>query len=923
MHLRIIFVNLIGFIFLIAFTHELVAQGVFDQKIKTRYYEEPLSLVLINLEINYQIKFEYDKEKARKTMISTRIINLPIKEAMAVMLQGTGLGFELKAPNTIVISKDLELPGEKLEDVLKPSELEPERTDFTASGIIRDVESGETLPYATLKVVGSPIGTNSNNDGWFTLLKVPSDTSLLQVSYIGYRTKHFRLTPDLNMEELIIGLSPINRQLDEVLIVGANEDQMMKASTGISKISVSPAQLVSIPSLGEKDIFRSLQLLPGVSGSNESSSGLYVRGGTPDQNLVLFDGFTVYHVDHLFGFFSAFNSNAIKDVQLYKGGFESKYGGRLSSVVDITGKDGNSEHVNLGAGISLLSANAFAEIPFAKGKGTILVAGRRSFQSGFYNNLLEFSDGDSDTGTGDDNTTTTQPGPPGGFRGFASVEPESWFYDLNAKATYRTEKDIYSFSFYNGKDHLDNSRYADENTFRGGPFGGGNTENTNFSFSQDIIDNSNWGNTGASLKWSRKWNNKLYSSLLASGSNYFSYRDRGVQLTIERDSTTEERNTGTIEDNNLLDYSLKWDWEWQLAPNHKMSFGSFGSAFDIQYDFTQNDTTTILSRNDQGLLTGTYLQIQSGFWEKLMVTPGIRINYFGETGKLYYEPRLQAQWFPHKNLKIKAAAGRYYQFANRIIREDISQGSRDFWILSDGNSVPVGVSDHLIVGMGYETPNYLFDVEAYYKSLDGITEYSTRFVLNGFGRESSLDFEENFYNGTGVAKGIELLAQKKSGKLTGWISYTLGEVAHQFDVYGDKPFLASHNTTHELKIVSTYRLGKWSFGGTFVYASGKPYTAPLGAYSVELLDENTADHFAVSSKNSLFLPDYHRLDLSANYDFERFLGGKATAGLSLFNVYNRSNVWYKEFDVIDGVILETDVNFLGFTPSVYFTWTLK
>ncbi|MCB0852198.1 MAG: carboxypeptidase-like regulatory domain-containing protein, partial [Bacteroidetes bacterium] len=307
MHLRILFVNLIGFIFLIVFTPELAAQSVFDQKIKSRYFEEPLSLVLINLEINYQLQFEYDKEEARKTIISTRVINLPIKEAMAVILQGTGLGFELKAPNTIVISKDLDIPGEKMEDALIPSELEPERTDFTASGVIKDAESGETLPYATLKVVGSPIGTNSNNDGWFTLLKVPSDTSLLQVSYIGYRSKYFRLTPDQNMEELTIGLSPINRRLDEVLILGASEDQMMKASTGISKISVAPAQLVSIPSLGEKDIFRSLQLLPGVSGSNESSSGLFVRGGTPDQNLVLFDGFTVYHVDHLFGFFSAFN----------------------------------------------------------------------------------------------------------------------------------------------------------------------------------------------------------------------------------------------------------------------------------------------------------------------------------------------------------------------------------------------------------------------------------------------------------------------------------------------------------------------------------------------------------------------------------------------------------------------------------------
>ncbi|MEM7373685.1 MAG: TonB-dependent receptor [Bacteroidota bacterium] len=792
---------------------------------------------------------------------------------------------------------------------------------YVITGIVKDASSGESLPFASLQIPGSPYGTHANVDGWFTLYHTLPDTVTIRVDYIGYSSALIYHHPSAESEELIIKLNPSGLVLDEVQVEAHKKEQMMQASTGISRITISPAHIEALPSLGEKDIFRSMQLLPGVGGSNESSSGLYVRGGTPDQNLVLFDGFTVYHVDHLFGFFSAFNSRAIKDVQLYKGGFEAKYGGRLSSVVDITGKDGNTERFDVGAGLSLLSANASAELPFANGKGSLLVTARRSFQSSFYNQLLEFSDGDDQTTTEDESNDPSEQ-PFGGRRGFATAEPDSWFYDLNAKATYRTRKDVFSLSLYNGKDELDNSRSTDQNSFRGGPFGGGGGE-TDLAFTMDILDQSEWGNTGGSLKWSRRWNESLYSNALISGSQYFSYRDRGIHTVIERDTIRNEINAGTVEDNDLRDFSLRWDWEWKPNPFHTMSYGAFGTALDIAYDFVQNDTTPILSRDDQGFLLGGYLQSQSILFEKLILTPGLRATHFDQTQKLYLEPRFQLQYLPNQHIKLKAAIGRYYQFANRIIREDISQGSRDFWILSDVQSVPVGKADHLILGLSVETDDYLFDVEAYHKDLEDITEYSTRFVLNGFGRNTSLDFEENFFQGNGTARGVELLAQKKSGKLTGWISYTLSKVNYSFDVYGEDPFPASHDVPHELKIVALYRHGNWSFGSTFIYATGKPYTAPLGAYTVDLLDGNSTDHFAVSNKNALRLADYHRLDCSVNYHFPSFLGGNATAGLSLFNLYDRNNIWYKEYEVVDGTILETDVNLLGLTPSIHFNWNLR
>ncbi len=912
------------------FATGLSAQQLAKKKVAGNFKNKSLELALLNLKIGYRLDFVYDKADVKDVEINVYLSKQALSEAMPLLLYGTGLDFKLEDPARIIIFKPTEASAEQ--PATFASAEVPDRTNFNLSGTIKDADSGETLPFTTVQVKGSTLGTTSNVDGYFTLLGVPADTVLIEVNYLGYRTTYFRMTPETETSGLEISMQPAGQLLQQVNVTATQEDQMMKASTGISQLAVNPAQLTAIPSLGERDVFRSLQLLPGVSGSNESSSGLYVRGGTPDQNLVLFDGFTVYQVDHLFGFFSAFNSDAIKDVQLFKGGFESKYGGRLSSVVDITGKDGNTEEFNAGGGLSLLSANAFVESPFADGKGSIILTGRRSFQSSLYDKLLNLSDG-GETGTEEDSDTeddTPQVGP--GFgRGLAEVQPTSWFYDVNGKVTYRTNKDVFSLSTYSGKDKLDNSQDNDAAGFGlrgGGPPGGGGgglggEAATNFE--RSVVDQSDWGNTGVSLKWSRRWNDRLYSNALISRSNYFSFRDRTTAVTIETDTATISNRTGTVEENDLVDISAKWDWEYQLSDGHKIGFGAFTTMMDIKYDYIQNDTASILARDDRGLISGFYLQDRITIRDKLILVPGLRVSHFDQTQEVYTEPRLQLQYLPRERIKIKAATGRYYQFANRIIREDVSQGSRDFWILSDNERVPVGRSDQFVLGASYETNNWLFDIEGYYKILNNLTEYSTRFSATGRGPNASLDFTESFLNGSGTSKGVELLLQKKAGPLTGWLSYTLGRVEYNFDAYGEDAFPAAHDVTHEAKLVGLYQPenSKFTFGATLIYATGKPYTAPLGAYTIELLDGGTQDLFAVSTKNALRLPDYHRLDLSINYDLGRFLGGRAKTSFSIFNAYNRKNVWYKEYDVVDGQILETNVNLLGLTPSLGFTWSIR
>ena len=313
------------------------------------------------------------------------------------------------------------------------------------NGKVSDIDNGESLPYATVSIKNTNRAATANQDGSFTILNIPIG-SILVIKKLGYENKEIKVTSD--SKKLKINLFKVNKNdfVEDVVIVGSSNSSTMQQS-GISQISLSPSLTSALPNLGEQDIFRTMQLLPGVSGSNESSSGLVVRGGTIDQNLVLFDDFTVYHVDHVFGFFSAFNNNAIKDVQLSKGGFGAKYGGRMSSVVDITGKDGNTEQFGIGASVSLLSTSAVIEQPFSDGAGSFILTGRRSYQSDLYNDILE-------SVTGEDQNAQAGTASPGQFAlGRFAIEPESYFYDVNAKLTYRFPNDNkISLSFYNGAD---------------------------------------------------------------------------------------------------------------------------------------------------------------------------------------------------------------------------------------------------------------------------------------------------------------------------------------------------------------------------------------------------------------------------------------------------------------------------------------
>jgi hypothetical protein len=868
--------------------------------VRENYFGTPLLKVLKDFETKYGIPLKYDSALVAVYKYDYLYTGTPRRQAFDIIFRDhKDLSYYVDEAGIycIVLTKNLPKNRTGLEN--KRYEGKALKRNLTLTGRIKDQTNGEALPFASVYVEGYGIGTTTNTDGYFTLYNVPSDTEVLVFKYLGYETQYFYLSPDVNPENLFVELQPASNILDEVIVVKEREDVLKIPEFSIGIIQTTTAKIADLPALGEKDLFRTFQLMPGISGSNESSAGMYVRGGTPDQNLVLYDGFTIYHQEHLMGVFSAFNTNAVKDVQLHKGGFDAKHGGRLSSVMEIVGKTGNDKEFNLGGDAGFLGFNAFMEIPFRE-KGSFFIAGRRSFQSFMY---------DKFTGVYSENGQSGGGGGGGRFNMRNQQKPASYFYDLNAKLTYNPGKrDILSLSFFNGEDDLDNSRSSFGSSFTGG----------------SITDQTSWGNIGASLKWSRNWDNRFYSNLLVSFSNYYSLRDR------QNSTTTEGQGGGagilfdmnTNENNTLWDYSLKMDNEFKLNGMNKLEFGLAYSDYQIRYRYSRNDTADILNMHNAGRLLSVYAQDRWTLNSRLTLLPGLRLSFYDVTSRFYAEPRFQAFYKLNDRISLKASGGSYYQFVNRIVREDVSAGSRDIWLLSDKEGIPVSSSLHWVAGGSYETKDYLFDVEGYYKKLNHLSEYTLRFAPSFI---DQAEYQQFFYKGEGYSRGIDFLLQKKYGKLTGWIGYTLAETRYHFPVYGDGYFAANQDVTHEFKIVATYKpVRDFTLSATWIYATGKPFTEPIGAYTLNTPNNGNMNFIVVGEKNNARYPDYHRLDLLAKYDLSFIKAFKSSLSLSLFNVYDRANVWYKEYayDTSLGVT-ETNINLLGFTPNITLSIQLK
>ena len=852
-----------------------------------------LSKVLKKIRDDYNVKIAYDNALVENIIINQRLENITLVEALTRILSTTGLTHQLLNGKIIIIPRQAETVNTV-----------PQRFNFNASGIIKDEETGETLPNATIYLTGTNAGTTSNTDGFFTLMHIPDDTCSLTINYLGYVSKKIRLNEVTDLSSLSIPLQSDRKLLDVVIITDQYESPLA-VTEKISKSAFDPKALTSLPSLGEHDIFRTLQLLPGVSGTNESSAGLVIRGSIPSQNLILLDGFTIYHLDHFFGVFSAINADFIKDVQIYKGGFDAKYGGRVSGVVDITGKSGSTTKTKGNFGINMVSTNATIEVPVGK-KVSLLFSTRRAYsdiiQSSLYKKLFSIARHNDE-----------QIKRPFENAKLDAIEPKFYFYDFNSKITYRpSRKDNIALSIYGGKDNLSGDKTDSISDIT-----------RQISFKETLTESTVWGNNGVSLRWGRQWNGKFYTNLKLSGSNFFRTYDFKYQYKLDSTNFIQEGNIDFIQENRVDDSNLAIDHEWLISEKVTLEFGISGMEYKIHYKTAANEQVAD-ERNDKGNVGSLYTTAKINLTNRLNASIGIRSNHHEINQEWYSEPRLSLSYKINNKFNLKSAVGRYYQFVNQIQYDDPYNGIQNFWAFSNNDGVPVVQSNHYIVGATYKAGDFLFDVEAYYKDLEGVVEFNPvpYFVKDGF-----LD-PGLFINGKGRMSGIDFLIQKEAGIYKGWLGYSWSKSLHSFPAIENGAFFPSlQDQPHEIKFVNMLRLGQWDLSSSWVYGSGRPFPEYDIIYFTDA-DGNVEDFAVIKDRrNYSRLPAYHRLDVAAAYNFSI---GKCTGqvGLSVFNVYGRENIKTRKLSIpFLERTLQTpnqplpeyrDLVLISFTPSVFF-----
>lgn len=756
--------------------------------------------------------------------------------------------------------------------------LQASAQNVTLSGYMRDAATGEELLGSTVYVTELGTGASTNVYGFYSFT-IPVGTYTFVYRYVGYNTvtEVIEMKADLT-KNLELGESA--EMLQEVEIVGEAQDNNVKQNE-MSVVKMDVKQIKTLPVLfGEVDVMKTIQLMPGVMNTGDGGTGLYVRGGGPDQNLILLDEAPIYNASHLLGFFSVFNGDAVKNVELMKGAIPANYGGRLSSVLDVSMNEGNSKEMVVQGGIGLIASRLTIEAPIVKDKGSFIISGRRTYADLF---LKASSDP-------------------------AQNKSKLYFYDINAKANYRfSDKDRIFLSGYVGRDKLG---YSDL-----------------FGF--------DWGNMTGTLRWNHLFSNKLFMNTTVVASDYdykfkFDYDDSEISLksgireyNLKTDLMLYPNSKNTVKFGANVMYH-------QFRPGEFTSDdpGINSQKVDERYAFEYAgyvDNEQKLSRR----VTIGYGLRWSGF---SALGPGTVYQYdesgeevIGETEydkgeiiKTYhgFEPRLSATFLVNEKSSIKGAYNRTRQYIHMLSNAGTSTPT-DLWFPSTAVIKPQ-IGDQYTLGYFRNFFDNMLEtsVEVYYKDLQNQIDYK-----NGADIVLNDDVESELLFGDGQAYGIEFFLKKTRGKFTGWIGYTLSRSDKTIPGINDgEAFPNRYDRTHDVSVVATYKLNdKWTLSGSWVYATGNAVTFPVGKY------EYQGQIISLySERNGYRMPDYHRLDLSATVELKKTDKYESSLNMSVYNAYMRQNAYLINFEENEDNPDQTDaiqVALFSIVPSV--TWNFK
>lgn len=713
------------------------------------------------------------------------------------------------------------------------------QTKYTISGTIKDGETGELLIGATMTVVELPTtGVVANEYGFYSL-SLPAGNYTLRVSYFGYDQTIKTIKLDAN-KKIDWALETMAHEINEVVITATKkDDNLTRPAMGMEKLDMKEIEKLPVI-FGEKDILKTITLLPGIKSAGEGNSGFSIRGGATDQNLILLDEAPVYNASHLMGFFSTFNSDAIKDVTIIKGNSPAQYGGRLSSVLDVKMKDGNNKDYGVSGGIGLISSRLTVEGPIQKEKSSFIISGRRTYADLF----LKLSDKFKDN--------------------------QLYFYDLNGKANFAiNDKNKIYVSGYFGKDVL----------------GMGN----NFG-----ID---WGNATATVRWNSIINSKLFSntSFIYSKYNYnigieSNGKDLNIQSNIEdwnlkQDFSYYHNDKNTMRFGlQIIDHGIKPSTFTGTLANKPKKPGdrSLESALYFSNLYRATDKLSV----EYGL-RGTMLNLIGTGKTHYMYDQDVLIDSIylknGEFGKTYFtvEPRITANYRLDNTKSIKAGYARNSQHLH-LLSNSMAGSPTDQWIGNSYNVKP-GIADQFSVGyaQNFKENSYQMEIEAYYKSMQNQVDFK-----DGADIQTASDIESQLLYGKGRAYGLEMILRKNTGNFTGWVSYTLSKTERKIDgINNNEWYNARQDVTHSLSVVAMYQLTKrWSLSGLFVLSTGNAITFPNGKYN---LDGNTV--FLYGARNADRMPLNHRLDLSATYEFKTKKRFESSLNFGIYNVYGQQN----------------------------------